>query len=119
MNGKSAVKAARADLIADVDEHDVAGGVEGQDIGADPLSRGVGIGGERGDVSVGGSYHDPDAAVGQGLDDGRIRAIKPDLSDCGRPEKFGGGLRWREVVGHLPIVDPNERLRSCAADSRC
>lgn len=105
------------DLIADVDEGDLAGRVERDDVRLDPLSRHVGIGGEAGNVAVGDSDDDADSGVGQGLDDGRIGSIEADLLDGGGLEELRGGRRRREVVGDLAVVDADEGLRHCGTES--
>lgn len=102
------------DLVADGDEGDVAGGVEGEDIRIDPLSGGVGIGGQAGDVS--GADDDLHAGAGEGGDDGRIGAVEADLLDRSGAEEVGGGRRRREVVGGLAVVDADEGLRLCKTD---
>lgn len=63
------------DLVADIDEDDVGGGIEREDIGADPLRGDVEIGGEGWEISIGYSDDDSDAGSGQGLDDGGICAV--------------------------------------------
>lgn len=52
------------DLVADIDEDDVGGGIEREDIGADPLRGDVEIGGEGWEISVGYSNDDSDAGSG-------------------------------------------------------
>lgn len=101
------------DLVADVDEVDVAGRVEGEDIRVHPLSRRVRIGGEGRDVAVGCADGDCDSGAGEGLDDGRVGAVEPDALDGGGLEELGGGRRWREVIGDLAVVDADEGLRIC------
>ena len=102
------------DLVADGDEGDLAGGVEGEDVRVDPLSGGVGIGSQAGDVA--GTDDDLDAGAGEGGDDGRIGAVEADPLDRSGAEEVGSGRRRREVVGDLAVVDADEGLRLCKTD---
>lgn len=64
------------DLVADGDEHDFGGGIKRKDIGVDPLSSGVRIGGKRRNVAVSSADDDTDPCSGQSFDDGGIGAVK-------------------------------------------
>lgn len=73
--GDEALVAGRQHLVPDGDEGDVAGGVEGKDVGGDPLIRHRWIGGEGRDLAVGRADDDGDARVREGFDQGRIGAV--------------------------------------------
>lgn len=63
------------DLVTHCDEDDIAGRVVGDDVGVHPLSRVVWIGGEGGDVAVGGADDDSDTGIGKSSDDSGIGAV--------------------------------------------
>lgn len=99
------------DLVADGDQSDVASRVVRKHIRVDPLCGGGEIGGEAGNVAVGGADDDTDAGVSEGSENHRIGAVEADFSDGGGLEELDGGLRRREVVGDLAVVYADEGLR--------
>lgn len=100
-------------LVADGDENNFTGRVVRQDVGLDPLSGGVWIRSEGGNVTVGGADDDADSGIGQGLNDSRICAVEPYFLDGSRLQELGRSRGWRQIIRHLPIVNPYKRLRSC------
>lgn len=101
----------RHHLVADIDEYDFAGRVEGEDVSGDPVLGEGRVGCHTRNVGVGYSDHDPDSGVGEGLDDCRVRPVESDLLDCRRLEELRRRLRRREIVGDLAVVHSDERLR--------
>ncbi|KAI6698412.1 hypothetical protein NL676_018531 [Syzygium grande] len=71
---------------------DVAGGTKREDVGADPPSDRVGIGGQRRYVAISCRNHNPSAGVRRRLDYHRIGAVYSDLPDCRRPQEPHRGL---------------------------
>lgn len=74
------------DLVADGDQDDLAGRVEGSHVGVDPIFGEIGVGGQRRDVAVGGADDDSDAGVGEGFDYGRVGSVQSDLLNGSRLE---------------------------------
>lgn len=78
------------DLVADGDEDDFGSGIKRKDIGVDPLSGGVGIGGERRNVAVSSADDDTNPCSGQSFDDGGIGAVESNFLDRSGLEELGG-----------------------------
>lgn len=96
------------DLVADSDGGDLGGWVECLDVGADPGEGLVGISSDGGETTVWKTDDELDAAVGEGMEDGRVSVIEADTADADGGEEAGNELGRGQVVGDAAVVDADE-----------
>lgn len=101
------------EFVADGYDRDCGAGDEGGHVGGNPLGGEGRVGGELGDVGIGGADDDGDVGAGEGLDEVGVGAVEADFGDGGGLEELGCDRRRREVVGHLAVVHSDKWLRTC------